>query len=136
MASSRPAGNKRAPPPRACDYTKAFLKDWERLSRSGRYDLRLLKEVMLLLIANDSPLGPKWLDHPLKGQCARALVLQRLERSLQVLENARLASRQPSAIQFSVSNPGTRSNSGRLLVTSVSPSLRVSAGVKLTHPTE
>jgi mRNA interferase YafQ len=26
-----------------------------------------LKEVMLLLIANDEPLGPEWLDHPLKG---------------------------------------------------------------------
>lgn len=22
---------------------------------------------MLLLIANDAPLGPEWLDHPLKG---------------------------------------------------------------------
>jgi mRNA interferase YafQ len=27
-----------------------------------------LKEAMLLLIANDSPLGPEWLDHPLKGE--------------------------------------------------------------------
>lgn len=26
-----------------------------------------LKEAMLLLIANDAPLGPEWLDHPLKG---------------------------------------------------------------------
>ncbi len=26
-----------------------------------------LKEVMLLLIANDAPLGPEWLDHPLGG---------------------------------------------------------------------
>lgn len=26
-----------------------------------------LKEVMLLLIANDSPLGPEWSDHPLRG---------------------------------------------------------------------
>ena len=23
---------------------------------------------MLLLIANDGPLGPEWLDHPLKGE--------------------------------------------------------------------
>lgn len=61
---------KRAPFPRACDYTKAFQKDYERLSRSGRYDLSRLKEVMLLLIANDSPLGPEWLDHPLKGEWA------------------------------------------------------------------
>ena len=29
-----------------------------------------LKEVMLLLIANDGPLGPEWLDHALKGEWA------------------------------------------------------------------
>ena len=61
---------KRAAPPRACDYTKAFLKDWERLSRSGRYDLKHLKEAMLLLIANDAPLGAEWLDPALKGDWA------------------------------------------------------------------
>jgi mRNA interferase YafQ len=27
-----------------------------------------LKEVMLLLVANDQALGPEWLDHPLKGE--------------------------------------------------------------------
>ena len=27
-----------------------------------------LKAAMLLLIANDAPLGPEWLDHPLKGE--------------------------------------------------------------------
>ena len=32
--------------------------------------MRQLKEAMLLLIANDGPLGPEWLDHPLKGECA------------------------------------------------------------------
>ena len=26
-----------------------------------------LKEAMILLIANDAPLGPEWQDHPLKG---------------------------------------------------------------------
>ncbi len=26
-----------------------------------------LKEAMLLLIANNNPLGPEWLDHPLGG---------------------------------------------------------------------
>lgn len=66
----RPASSKRASPPRAADYTKAFLKDWERLSRSGRYDLNRLKHVMLLLVANDAPLGPEWLDHALKGDWA------------------------------------------------------------------
>ena len=49
------------------DYTKAFQKDWERLTHSGRYDMKRLKEAMLLLIANDAPLGPEWLDHALKG---------------------------------------------------------------------
>jgi mRNA interferase YafQ len=29
--------------------------------------MRRLKEAMLLLIANDEPLGAEWLDHPLKG---------------------------------------------------------------------
>lgn len=58
---------KRARHPRAVDFAKAFSKDWERLSRSGRYDMPKLKSVMLLLIANDAPLGPEWLDHPLKG---------------------------------------------------------------------
>ena len=62
--------NKRAPFPRETEYTKAFRKDWERLSRSGRYDLGRLKTVMLLLIAGDAPLGPEWKDHPLKGQWA------------------------------------------------------------------
>lgn len=27
-----------------------------------------LKEAMLLLMANDAPLGPEWRDHPLKGE--------------------------------------------------------------------
>lgn len=66
----RTAASKRAAPPRAADYTKAFLKDWERLSRSGRYDMGQLKQVMLLLIANDGPLGAEWLDHALKGDWA------------------------------------------------------------------
>lgn len=59
---------KRAAPPRLADYTKSFLKDWERLSGSGRHDMRKLKQAMLLLIANDGPLGPEWRDHPLKGE--------------------------------------------------------------------
>lgn len=67
MTSKRTAASKRAPLPRASDYARSFLKDWERLSRSGRYDMTRLKEAMLLLIANDAPLGPEWLDHPLKG---------------------------------------------------------------------
>jgi mRNA interferase YafQ len=60
--------DKRTPHPRAAQYAKSFTKDWERLSRSGRYDMCVLKEVMLLIIANDAPLGPEWRDHGLKGE--------------------------------------------------------------------
>jgi mRNA interferase YafQ len=67
MILKKTAASKRAPLPRAADYTKSFLKDWERLSRSGRFDMNRLKEAMLLLIANENPLGPEWLDHPLSG---------------------------------------------------------------------
>ncbi|PPD15278.1 MAG: type II toxin-antitoxin system mRNA interferase toxin, RelE/StbE family [Methylobacterium sp.] len=67
-SSKRPAEAKRARLPRACDFTKHFHKDWDRLSRSGRFDRAALKQAMLLLIANDAPLGPEWLDHALKGE--------------------------------------------------------------------
>ena len=70
MSLKRTAASKRAPLPRASDYAKSFFKDWERLSRSGRYDMGRLKEAMLRLIANEAPLGPEWLDHPLKGDWA------------------------------------------------------------------
>ena len=69
-STKRDADSRRAPLPRTSDHAKAFRKDWERLSRSGRYDMGRLKEVMLLLIANDGPLGPEWLDHPLQGEWA------------------------------------------------------------------
>ncbi len=29
-----------------------------------------LKAAMLVLVANNAPLGPEWLDHPLKGDWA------------------------------------------------------------------
>lgn len=70
MTSKKTADIRRASLPRTSDYTKAFRKDWERLSRSGRYDLKRLKEAMLLIIAGDAPLAPEWLDHPLKGDWA------------------------------------------------------------------
>ncbi len=63
----RPASSKRTTLPRSSDYTKSFLGDWERLSRSGRYDMNRLKEAMLLLIDNMGPLGPEWRDHALEG---------------------------------------------------------------------
>ena len=75
---------------RRADYAKQFSKDWRRLSRSGRYDMDRLKEVMRLLIANEAPLGPEWKDHSLKGPWARYrechvggdfLLIYRLDRS-------------------------------------------------------
>ena len=30
--------------------------------------MRRLKEAMLLLVANEGPLGPEWRDHALKGE--------------------------------------------------------------------
>ena len=57
MSSKRTADDKRAALPRASDYTKGFLKDWQRLSRSGRFDMTRLKTAMVLLTANDEPLG-------------------------------------------------------------------------------
>ena len=67
MISKKTASSKRARLPRASDYAKSFFKDWERLSRSGRYDMNRLKVAMLQLISNEEPLGPEWLDHPLSG---------------------------------------------------------------------
>lgn len=62
--------DKRRRHPRSCDYAKGFTKDWDRLLRAGRHDLAKLKQAILLLVANDGPLGPEWRDHPLKGPWA------------------------------------------------------------------
>jgi mRNA interferase YafQ len=67
MTSKKPPSAKRAALPRPSNYTKAFVKDWERLSRTGRFNMRQLKEAMLLLITNEGPLGPEWSDHALSG---------------------------------------------------------------------
>ena len=67
-STKKAAEKKRVSLPRSSDHTKHFAKDWEQLSRSGRYDTARLKSVMLQLIANEEPLGPEWLDHPLKGE--------------------------------------------------------------------
>lgn len=70
MTSKKTAQGKRAALPRLADYTKAFLNDWHRLSRSGRFDMKRLKGGMLQLIANEAPLGPEWRDHQLSGNYA------------------------------------------------------------------
>lgn len=53
--------------PRRSDRSAQFKKDWQRLEQSGRYDLALLKTVMMHLIANDGPLPAQYMDHPLSG---------------------------------------------------------------------
>jgi len=70
VTSIKTPGGKRAALLRASDHTKSFAKDWVRLTHSGRFNMKQLKEVMLLLIANDSPLPPEWKDHPLVGDWA------------------------------------------------------------------
>jgi len=70
MTSKKTAASKRASLPRAADYARDFLRDWERLERSGRFDMKRLKEAMILLIANEGPLGPEWLAHPLNLETA------------------------------------------------------------------
>ncbi len=62
-----PPGGKRTPLPRQSYYEKGFTKDWQRLTRSGRFNMRNLKEVMLLLISNTGPLPAQWKDHQLVG---------------------------------------------------------------------
>ena len=68
MTSKKTPAQKRTKVPRAVDLTRPFLKDWERLEHSGRYDLPRLKHAMMLLIANDAPMPAEYSDHPLKGE--------------------------------------------------------------------
>ena len=43
-STKKPTSSKRASFPREASYEKRFVKDWERLSRSGRYNMKQLKE--------------------------------------------------------------------------------------------
>lgn len=67
MTSKTPPAAKRTALPRESGYTTRFMKDWHRLEKSDRYDMRRLKKVMMLLVANEEPLPAEWKDHPLKG---------------------------------------------------------------------
>ena len=64
----RTSESKRTILPRDVKKADIFLNDCEKLSHSGKHDMNVLKEVMMLLIANDAPLPPEWKDHKLKGQ--------------------------------------------------------------------
>ena len=67
-SKERPSRTRRAGLPRKSDFTKEFKKDWEKLTHSGRQDMTRLKQVMLLLTANDGPLPAEWRDHELAGE--------------------------------------------------------------------
>ncbi len=67
MTSKKTVASKRDRLPRGSDYIKSFIKDWGWLSHSGRYVMKRLKEVMLLLIATEAPVDSEWPDHPLGG---------------------------------------------------------------------
>ena len=64
--AKRSAASKRTKLPRASDLTKQFLKDWQSLERSGRYDMYRLKTVMVALVSGDE-LPAERLDHALSG---------------------------------------------------------------------
>lgn len=68
--TSKPGNPKRATLPRRSDYTKQFLKDWERLTHSGRYKMQNLKDTMALITANEGGLPPEYQDHELTGDWA------------------------------------------------------------------
>ena len=68
VSKKRSTESKRTNPPRDSRKSDVFLKDWEKLSHSGKHDMNVLKEAMMLLIANDAPLPAEWRDHKLKGQ--------------------------------------------------------------------
>jgi mRNA interferase YafQ len=66
-SQAKSAASKRTSLPLPFEYAKSFLKDWERLSHSGRYDMNRLKETMHLLIANTGMLPAEYKNHPLVG---------------------------------------------------------------------
>ncbi len=63
----RAASEKRTKLPRDSQKFDNFVKDWEKLERSGKHDMNVVKEAMMLLVANDEPLPAEWRDHKLNG---------------------------------------------------------------------
>jgi mRNA interferase YafQ len=69
MTSIKKPAQKRTNLPLLSQRTKAFEKDWTRLTHSGRYDMNGLKACMLLIIGGEV-LPPEYKDHLLKGNWA------------------------------------------------------------------
>lgn len=63
----KPSADRRAPLPRASDYTKQFRKDWDRYAKAGKVDMNRAIELMALIILK-KPLGAEWADHELSGK--------------------------------------------------------------------
>jgi mRNA interferase YafQ len=53
--------------PRSCDYSKDFVRAWDRYEKSGRVDLNVVKTLIALLINADAPLPAQYKDHELQG---------------------------------------------------------------------
>lgn len=58
--------SKRAPLPYRSDYTKTFVKAWERFNKAGRRDMHHTAAIMSLVLSGN-PLPPEYNDHALTG---------------------------------------------------------------------
>jgi mRNA interferase YafQ len=67
-AGKNAAGRERTPVPQASGHTKQFLADRDTRSKSGRFDLKRLKDVMMAPIANDGSLPLARKDRALHGK--------------------------------------------------------------------
>jgi len=58
--------SKRAPLPYRSDYTKTFVKAWERYNKAGRRDMHDTAAIMSLVLSGN-PIPSEYSDHPLTG---------------------------------------------------------------------
>ena len=58
--------SKRAPLPYRSDYTKTFVKAWERYNKAGRRDMHDTAAIMSLVLSCN-PIPSEYSDHPLTG---------------------------------------------------------------------
>lgn len=58
--------NRRAPLPYRSDYTKTFVKAWERYNKAGRRDMHDTAAIMSLVLSGN-PIPSEYSDHVLTG---------------------------------------------------------------------
>ncbi|MFK3660780.1 MULTISPECIES: type II toxin-antitoxin system YafQ family toxin [Enterobacterales] len=58
---------KRAPLPYRSDYTKTFIKAWERYNKAGRRDMKETASIMSRVLSGQ-PLPAEYSDHALSGE--------------------------------------------------------------------